>query len=239
MAFSITVTKQLTKTGFRNTVINAIKAANPSLNDLNFNDFDIEVDVTRSVGHNVKYNVDNNRDGAHDGMVVKPTVKMIIKENEDIKRNYTEGSYQTTFTVNSPEAEEFIKKHVVVENLSELTWDDYDAVKKELRKFVSNSYSPIILKEETENNNSKYIYLGFDSSHSSGRNNNDTPSALLSYKYVSSEMDGNFKRVLTFHFTRADNENKRDLRIDNSNLTVGENGMTENYVPSNGPSDEL
>ena len=41
-------------------------------------------------------------------------------------------------------------------------------------------------------------------------------------------MDENFKAVYTFHFTRADAEDKRDLRIDNNNLTVGENGMAVN-----------
>lgn len=90
MAFSITVSKQIKSTGFRNTVIEAIKTANPNLNDLNFDDFILEVDNSRAVGFNVKYNVDNSRDGHYDGMVVKPTVKMIIKDSEDIKRNYTE-----------------------------------------------------------------------------------------------------------------------------------------------------
>lgn len=239
MAFSITVSKQIKSTGFRNTVIEAIKTANPNLNDLNFDDFILEIDNSRAVGFNVKYNVDNNRDGHYDGMVVKPTVKMIIKDSEDIKRNYTEGSYQTSFTVNSPEAEEFIKKHVIVQNLSELTWDDYDTVKNELLKFTNYNTSPVQFKESSENNNSRYIYLGFESNHTSGRNSNDTPAALLSYKYVSNEMDNNFKRVLTFHFTRADVENKRDLGIVNNTLTIAENGMTENYVPRTSSSDQL
>ena len=42
------------------------------------------------------------------------------------------------------------------------------------------------------------------------------------------KIDENFKVVFTFHFTRADVEDKRELRIDNNNLTVGENGMAVN-----------
>lgn len=239
MAFSITLSKQLTKTGFRNTVIKAIKAANPSLNDLNFEDFEFNTDITRFTGFNVKYNIDNNLEGAHDGMVVKPTVNMTIKNKEDIKRNYTENSYKTSFTINSPDVDEFIKKHILVENLSELTWDDYDTVKRALDNFLNGAGSPIHTKEETENINSKYIHLGFNTNHSSGRTFNDMPSALLSYKYVSSEMTDNFKRVLSFHFTRSDNENKRDLGVVNNTLTIGENGMTETYVPRNNVEDKL
>lgn len=52
-------------------------------------------------------------------------------------------------------------------------------------------------------------------------------------------MDNNFKRVLTFHFTRADVKNKRDLGIVNNTLTIGENGMTETYVPRNNVEDKL
>lgn len=240
MAFSISVSKKLTRTGFRNTLIEAIKAANPSLNDLNFDDFVFNFNQIDFMGSQIKSKIDSGEEGYQEGMVVKPTVKMTIKNNEDIKRNYTENSYETIFTVNSPDADEFIKKHVHIENLSELTWEDYETVLNELNKFTNGEGRPIEVKRVTENANSKYIYLGYNSGHSAGNVYEDTPSALLSYKLVSSEMDSSFKRVLTFHFTRAEVENKRDLAIENNTLTVGENNMTENHaVRRNDPSDHL
>jgi hypothetical protein len=232
MAFSISVTKTLSKTGFRATLIEAVKAANPSLSDLNFDDFEFNLDTAKLNGRNIRPRVEGGVEGYSDGMVIKPVVKMTIKNNEDVKRNYTENSYETVFIVNSPDVDEFIKKLVLVENLSELTWDDYNTVLSELKKFTGSDYSnasdAIMFKEVTENANSKYLYLGYNSEHIMGNPWEDTPCVLLSYKYVSSEMDNNFKRVLSFHFTRAEVENKRDLAIDNNNLTVGENGMTEN-----------
>lgn len=232
MAFSISVTKTLSKTGFRATLIEAVKAANPSLSDLNFDDFEFNLDTTKLDGMNIRPRVEGGVEGYSDGMVIKPVVKMTIKNNEDVKRNYTENSYETVFIVNSPDADEFIKKLVLVENLSELTWDDYNTVLSELKKFTGSDYSnssdAIMFKEVTENANSKYLYLGYNSGHIMGNFWEDTPCALLSYKYVSSEMDNGFKHVLSFHFTRAEVENKRDLAIDNNNLTVGENGMTQN-----------
>lgn len=134
MAFSISVTKTLTKTGFRATLIEAVKAANPSLSDLNFDDFEFNLDTAKLDGMNIRPRVEGGVEGYSDGMVIKPVVKMTIKNNEDVKRNYTENSYETVFTVNSPDADEFIKKLVLVENLSELTWDDYNTVLSELKK---------------------------------------------------------------------------------------------------------
>lgn len=162
-------------------------------------------------------------------MVVKPRVEMAVKWDNEIKRKYTENSHSSMFTITSPDADEFIKKHVRVENLSELTWNDYDTVLSELEKFTNGeqlrSGKAIVFKINNENPNSKYLYLGFNTGHGVGNPNEDIPSALLSYKYEADKMDENFKAVYTFHFTRADVEDKRDLRIDNNNLTVGENGM--------------
>lgn len=233
MAFSISVSKKLAKTGFRNILIEAIKAANPSLNDLNFDDFKFELNSGDISAPAIKSHISSGVSGYQEGMTVKPTVKMIIKDNEDVKRNYTTKSYETTFLLNSPNVDEFIKKHITTENLSELTWDNYSTVLTELKKFINNSYDnssdPIVIKEESENADSKHIHLCFNTTHIAGNEYDDTPYALLSYRYVSDEIaDGYLKRVLSFHFTRAEVENKRDLTIDNNTLTVGENGMTEN-----------
>lgn len=236
MAFSINVSKKVAKTGFRNTLIEAIKAANPSLNDLNFGDFDFRCKINEYQASAVKRQIDRREAGYSEGMVVKPKVEMFVKFNDEIKRKYTENSHSTMFTINGPDAEEFIKKHVTVENLSELTWDDYDTVLSELKKFTNdgNDRSGQIIgyKEKIENPNSKYLYLGINTAHGVGTQWEDVPSALLSYRYenvkINDKIDENFKVVFTFHFTRADVEDKRDLRIDNNNLTVGENGMAVN-----------
>ena len=45
MAFSISVSKKLATTGFKNILIEAIKTANPSLNDLKFGDFDFRCKI--------------------------------------------------------------------------------------------------------------------------------------------------------------------------------------------------
>lgn len=232
MAFSINVSKKVTKTGFRTILIEAVKAANPSLSDLNFNDFDFRCRTTDFQARTVKRKIDRHEAGFSEGMVVKAKVEMTIKSDNEIKRKYTENSHSTMFTISGPDVDEFIKKHVIVENLSELTWDDYDTVLSELKKFTNDGHDRsgqvIIYKEKTENPNSKYLYLGIDTSHGVGTPWEDVPAALLSYKHESSKMDENFKAVYTFHFTRADAEDKRDLRIDNNNLTVGENGMAVN-----------
>lgn len=232
MAFSITVSKKVAKTGFKNTLIEAVKTANPSLNDLNFGDFDFRCKVNEYQASAVKRQIDRRAAGFSEGMVVKPKVEMFVKFDNEIKRKYTENSHSTMFIINGPDADAFIKKHVTVENLSELTWDDYDTVLNELKKFTNDgderSGQVIGYRAKTENPNSKYLYLGINTAHGVGNQWQDVPSALLSYRYENDKMDENFKAVFTFHFTRADVEDKRDLRIDNNNLTVGENGMAVN-----------
>lgn len=232
MAFSISVSKKLATTGFKNILIEAIKTANPSLNDLNFGDFDFRCKINEYQASAVKRQIDRRAAGFSEGMVVKPKVEMFIKFDNEIKRKYTENSHSTMFNINGPDADAFIKKHVTVENMSELTWDDYDTVLNKLKKFVNDgvnrSGQVIEYREKTENPNSKYLYLGINTAHGVGNQWQDVPSALLSYRYENDKIDENFKAVFTFHFTRADVEDKRDLRIDNNNLTVGENGMAVN-----------
>lgn len=213
-------------------MIEAVKAANPSLNDLNFGDFDFRCKVNEYQASGVKRQIDRRAAGFSEGMVVKPKVEMFIKFDNEIKRKYTENSHSTMFNINGPDADAFIKKHVTVENMSELTWDDYDTILNELKKFTNDgddrSGQVIGYREKIENPNSKYIYLGINTAHGVGNQRQDVPSALLSYRYENDKIDENFKAVFTFHFTRADVEDKRDLRIDNNNLTVGENGMAVN-----------
>lgn len=241
MAFSIKALKTLKQSGFRSTLIEAIKRDNPSLADLNFDDFEFSLYKSSFTGSIVDYKVNKKEEGYTEGMVVKPTINMTIKNNADIKRNYTERSHKLVFTVNGPDADEFIKKHIRVENLSELTWDDYDTVLAELKKFTGSSrgIDPIVIKEETVNPNSKNIHLCFNSSHMKGTPLEDIPCALLSYKHVRSEMDKNLKRVLSFQFTRADAENKRDLVINNNTLNISETGFTENFAPRTEDDNQL
>lgn len=241
MAFSIKALKTLKQTGFRSTLIEAIKAANPSLNDLNFNDFYLRTNNASYDVLIVQDKVDSHSTGYRDGMTVNPIVSMSVLDDENIKRNYTERSYNTTFTINSPTIDELVKKHIQIENISELTWDDYNTVLNELNKFIGitgTSNIPVTVKETSESANSKYIHLCFNTNYRAG-GSDDIPCALLSYKYESSKLDSNAVRLLSFHFTRAEVENKRDLGIENNTLTVGENGMVENHTDRTGSSNEL
>ena len=122
-----------------------------------------------------------------------------------------------------------------------MTWDDYDNVLNELNKFIGitgTSNLPVTVKETGESANSKYIHLCFNTNYRAG-GSDDIPCALLSYKYESSKLDSNSIRLLTFHFTRAEAENKRDLGIKNNTLTVGETGMVENHTDRTRSSGEL
>ena len=70
MAFNITVSKKVAKTGFRNALIEAVKAANPSLSDLNFDDFDFRCRNNEYQASGVKRKIERRTSGFSEGMVV-------------------------------------------------------------------------------------------------------------------------------------------------------------------------
>ena len=234
MAFSIKALKKISTTGLRDALIKAVKKANPNLTDLNFEDFTFSRDTEKHSAQSVKEKIESGESGYSEGMIVKQVVTMSVKTDPDIRRNYTERSYETTFNVNCPNVMDLIKGCIQVENISELTWNDYDTVLSELNKINSNlgatDPKPVVIKTEQENENSKYIYLQYDTSNFAG-SFDDILSSLMSYTYKSADIiDNQYLNILKFHFTREDAENKRDVTISNPNLDVSENGMTENIA---------
>ena len=234
MAFSIKTVKKVSATGLRDALIKAVKKANPNLTDLNFEDFTFTRDTEKHSAESVKGKIENGESGYSEGMTVKQVVTMSVKTDPDIRRNYTERSYETTFNVNCPDVMDLIKGCVQVENMSELTWDDYDTVLSELNKINGNfgitDPKSVIVKTEQENENSKYIYLQYDTNNFAG-SFDDSLSSLMSYTYKSTDIvNYQYLNILKFHFTREDAENKRDVVISNPNLDVSENGMTENIA---------
>lgn len=84
---------------------------------------------------------------------------------------------------------------------------------------------PLVVKTVQENENSKYIYLHYDTYNQAGVFD-DVLACLVSYNYESANIvENQYLNILKFHFTRADAENKRDVSVYNPNLDVNENGM--------------
>lgn len=229
MAFSIKTVKKVSTTGLRDALIKAVKKANPNLEDLNFEDFTFSRDLEKHSAQDVKTKIESGEAGYSEGMTVKQTVTMSVKIDPDVRRNYTERSYDTVFNVNCPGVVDLAKACVQIENMSELTWDDYDTVLAELNKINSDtgitSPMPLVVKTVQENENSKYIYLHYDTYNQAGVFD-DVLACLVSYNYESANIvENQYLNIFKFHFTRADAENKRDVTVSNPNLDVNENGM--------------
>lgn len=229
MAFSIKAIKKVSATGLRDALIKAVKKANPNLEDLNFEDFTFSRDLEKHSAQDVKTKIESGEAGYSEGMTVKQTVTMSVKTDPDIRRNYTERSYETVFNVNCPGVVDLVKTCVQVENLSELAWDDYDTVLSELNKINADigitSPMPLVVKTEQENENSKYIYLHYDTYNQAGAFD-DILACLVNYNYESANIvEEQYLNIFKFHFTREDAENKRDVTVSNPNLDINENGM--------------
>lgn len=229
MAFSIKAIKKVSATGLRDALIKAVKKANPNLEDLNFEDFTFSRDLEKHSAQDVKTKIESGEAGYSEGMTVKQTVTMSVKTDPDIRRNYTERSYETVFNMNCPGVVDLVKTCVQVENLSELAWDDYDTVLSELNKINADIgiTSPMLLvvKTEQENENSKYIYLHYDTYNQAGAFD-DILACLVNYNYESANIvEEQYLNIFKFHFTREDAENKRDVTVSNPNLDINENGM--------------
>lgn len=229
MAFSIKTVKKVSAIGLRDALIKAVKKANPNLEDLNFEDFTFSRDVEKHSAQTIKGKIESGEAGYSEGMVVKQTVTMSVKTDPDIRRNYTERSYETVFNVNCPGVVDLVKTCVQVENLSELAWDDYDTVLSELNKINADigitSPMPLVVKTAQENENSKYIYLHYDTNNQAGTFD-DVLACLVNYNYESANIvEEQYLNIFKFHFTREDAENKRDVTVSNPNLDINENGM--------------
>lgn len=191
-------------------VVNAIKAANPSMSEVDFTDFSFN----RSEDSSLR----NVYATKSKGEKIEPVISMIISHNSEISRRYNEDSKHFKFNLTAPDLNAAVAEAITIENMSELTWDDYSKVEKVLNGFCNGS-STIVVKSQAENENSKYLHLvytsgngGFDVSH-----------------LFSIDMDWNNELggipVLSFHFTRSDVENKETIVLTNPNINISKDPL--------------
>ena len=195
------------------TVVNAIKAANPSMNEVDFTDFSF----------NRSRNSDLTNTTKTKGEKLEPVIEMKISPVAEISRRYNEDSKLFKFNLTAPDINAVIAEAITIENMSELTWDDYSKVEKVLTDFCNHS-STIVVKSQAENENSKYLHLVY----TSGNGRFDVGHLF------SIDMDRNNDLygipLLSFHFTRADVENKETIVLTNPNINVGKDPLLTNNL---------
>lgn len=185
------------------TVVNAIKAANPSMSEVDFTDFSF----------NRSRDSDLTNTSKSKGEKLEPVIEMKISPVAEISRRYNEDSKLFKFNLSAPDFNAVVAEAITIENLSELTWDDYDKVQKVLNDFC-NSSSVVKVKPKVENENSKYLHLVY----TSGNGRFDVGHLFSIDMDVNSELGG--IPVLSFHFTRAEIENKETIVLTNPNINV-------------------
>lgn len=193
------------------TVVNAIKTANPSMSEVDFTDFSFNrsrdsvlTDTTKTKGEKLE-----------------PVIEMKISPVAEISRRYNEDSKLFKFNLTAPDLNATVAEAITIENMSELTWDDYSKVEKVLTDFCNRS-STIVVKSQAENENSKYLHLVY----TSGNGRFDVGHLF------SIDMDWNNNLsgipVLSFHFTRSDVENKETIVLTNPNISVDKDPLLKN-----------
>lgn len=185
------------------TVVNAIKAANPSMSEVDFTDFSFN----RSNDSNVSITSKSK------GKKLEPVIEMKISPVAEISRRYNEDSKHFKFNLTAPDLNAAVAEAITIENMSELTWDDYDKVQKVLNDFCNRS-STVVVTPRTENENSKYLHLVY----TSGNGSFDVGHLFSIDMDFNSELRG--IPVLSFHFTRAEVENKETIVLTNPNINV-------------------
>ena len=187
------------------TVVNAIKAANPSMSGVDFTDF--------SFNRSNDSSLSNVYATKSKGEKLEPVIEMKISPVAEISRRYNEDSKHFKFNLTAPDFNAVVAEAITIENISELTWDDYSKVEKVLNDFRNGS-STIVVKSQVENENSKYLHLVY----TSGNGSFDVGHLF------SIDMDWNNNLggipVLSFHFTRAEVENKETIVLINPNISV-------------------
>ena len=186
-------------------VVNAIKAANPSMSNVDFTDF--------SFNRSSDSSLNNVYATKSKGEKIEPIIQMAISPNSEISRRYNEDSKHFKFNLTAPDLNAVVAEAITIENMSELTWDDYSKVEKVLTDFCNHS-STIVVKSQAENGNSKYLHLVY----TSGNGRFDVGHLF------SIDMDWNNDLygipLLSFHFTRSDVENKETIVLTNPNISV-------------------
>lgn len=195
------------------TIANAIKAANPGMNEVDFTDFSFN----RSNDSNLVYVAERKSKGEK----VEPIIEMTVSSDPEISRRYNEDSKHFKFNLTAPDLNAVVAEAITIENISELAWDDYSKVEKVLNDFHNGS-STIIVKSQAENENSKYLHLVY----TSGVGYFDVGHLF------SIDMDWNNYLggipLLSFHFTRADVENKETIVLTNPNISVDKDPLLKN-----------
>lgn len=185
------------------TVVNAIKAANPSMSEVDFTDFSFNRSRDTVLTNTTKTK----------GEKLEPVIEMKISPVAEISRRYNEDSKLFKFNLTAPDFNAVVAEAITIENMSELTWDDYDKVQKVLNDFCNRS-SVIKVESQVENENSKYLHLVY----TSGDGRFDV-AHLFSIDMDYNNTLGGIP-VLSFHFTRADVENKETIVLTNPNINV-------------------
>ena len=195
------------------TVVNAIKAANPSMSEVDFTDFSFN----RS--NDSKVNITSKSKGEK----LEPVIEMKISPVAEISRRYNEDSKLFKFNLTGPDLNAVVAEAITIENMSELTWDDYDKVQKVLNDFCNRS-STVVVTPQTENENSKYLHLVY----TSGNGSFDVGHLFSIDMDFNSELGG--IPLLSFHFTRAEAENKETIVLENSNIHVNKDSLLTNNL---------
>lgn len=195
------------------TVVNAIKAANPSMSEVDFTDFSFNRSRDSALTNTTKTK----------GEKLEPVIEMKISPVAEISRRYNEDSKLFKFNLTAPDFNAVVAEAITIENMSELNWDDYDKVNKVLNDFCNRS-SVIKIKSQVENENSKYLHLVY----TSGNGRFDV-AHLFSIDMDYNDTLGGIP-VLSFHFTRGDVENKETIVLENSNIHVNKDPLLTNNL---------
>ena len=194
-------------------VVNAIKAANPGMNEVDFTDFSFN----RSNDSNLAYVAERKSKGEK----VEPIIEMTVSSNPEISRRYNEDSKHFKFNLTAPDLNAVVAEAITIENISELAWDDYDKVKKVLNDFCNRS-TVIVVKHQEENENSKYLHLIY----ANGNGYFDVGHLFSIDLDFNRELGG--IPVLSFHFTRVEAENKETIVLTNPNISVDKDPLLKN-----------
>lgn len=191
-------------------VVNAIKVANPGMNEVDFTDFSFN----RSNDSSLAYVAERKSKGEK----IEPIIELTVSNNSEISRRYNEDSKHFKFNLTAPDLNAVVAEAITIENIGELTWDDYGKVEKVLKGFCNGS-STIVVKSQQENANSKYLHLVY----TSGVGYFDVGHLFSIDMDWNSELGG--ISVLSFHFTRADVENKETIVLTNPNISINKDPL--------------
>jgi hypothetical protein len=193
------------------TVARAIKEANPGMANVDFTDFVFDIPWDNQLSE-VKNTLTK-------GQKYIPKIQMRVSHHSDISRRYNEDSKSFVFTLNAPDINDFVAEAITVENLSELTWDDYEKVKTVLEGF-GNGLRALIVKEVSDSEDSRYLHLILVN-----RDDISTTSLFSVTMDWNNELGG--IPLLSFHFTRAGVENKETIVLENSNIRINKDPLLE------------